>query len=183
MGVNSLPKTVTQQRHSCNLNPGPSVPESSTQTTRLQRHPFTYTEGLKTVMDKKNHVFTNSDYLIILWYLPTTNSKWPSTTMIKTQLKCEDSLHRKFTVMKRTLRKCRIACSMYGYAPCMSRKAHSAVNLQRDLAHHWYVTFDAENFITCHRLPQIRQVQPCNWHCIGRSKATQTVKWQTMLKI
>jgi len=35
MGVNSLPKTVTRQRHDCNLNPGPSAPESSTLTTRL----------------------------------------------------------------------------------------------------------------------------------------------------
>ena len=25
MGVNSLPKTVTQQRRGCNLNPGPSA--------------------------------------------------------------------------------------------------------------------------------------------------------------
>ena len=30
MGVNSLPKTVTRQRRDCNLNPGPSAPESST---------------------------------------------------------------------------------------------------------------------------------------------------------
>jgi len=36
MGVNSLPKTVTRQRRDCDLNPGPSVPESSTLTTRLQ---------------------------------------------------------------------------------------------------------------------------------------------------
>ena len=35
MGVNSLPKTVTQQRHSCDLNQGPSAPESSTLTTQL----------------------------------------------------------------------------------------------------------------------------------------------------
>ena len=35
MGVNSLPKTVTRQRHDCDLNPGPSVPESGTLTTRL----------------------------------------------------------------------------------------------------------------------------------------------------
>jgi len=34
MGVNSLPKTVTRQRRDCDLNPGPSVPESSTLTTR-----------------------------------------------------------------------------------------------------------------------------------------------------
>ena len=39
MGVNSLPKTVTRQHRSCNLNPGPSAPESSTLTTRLPSHP------------------------------------------------------------------------------------------------------------------------------------------------
>ena len=39
MGVNSLPKTVTQQRRDCDLNPGPSAPESSTLTTRLPSHP------------------------------------------------------------------------------------------------------------------------------------------------
>ena len=30
MGVNSLPKTVTRQRRGCDLNPGPTAPESST---------------------------------------------------------------------------------------------------------------------------------------------------------
>ena len=39
MGVNSLPKTVTRQRRNCDLNPGPSAPESSTLTTRLPSHP------------------------------------------------------------------------------------------------------------------------------------------------
>ena len=39
MGVNSLPKTVTWQRRGCDLNPGPTVPESSTLTTRLPSHP------------------------------------------------------------------------------------------------------------------------------------------------
>jgi len=39
MDVNSLPKTVTRQRRGCDLNPGPSVPESSTLTTRLPSHP------------------------------------------------------------------------------------------------------------------------------------------------
>jgi len=34
MGVNSLPMTVTRQRRGCDLNPGPSAPESSTLTTR-----------------------------------------------------------------------------------------------------------------------------------------------------
>jgi len=39
MGVNrlaDLPKTVTRQRRDCNLNRGPSAPESSTPTTRLR---------------------------------------------------------------------------------------------------------------------------------------------------
>jgi len=39
MGVNSLPKTVTRQCHDCDLNPGPSAPESSTLTTQLPSHP------------------------------------------------------------------------------------------------------------------------------------------------
>jgi len=34
MGVNSLPKTVTRQRRDCDLNPGPSAPESSMLTTQ-----------------------------------------------------------------------------------------------------------------------------------------------------
>ena len=42
MGVNSLPKTVTRQRRDCDLNPGPSAPESSTLTTRLPSHPRSY---------------------------------------------------------------------------------------------------------------------------------------------
>ena len=41
MGVNSLRKTVTRQRRDCDLNPGPSAPESSTVTTRLPSHPTT----------------------------------------------------------------------------------------------------------------------------------------------
>jgi len=39
MRVNSLPKTVTRQRRECDLNPGPSAPESSTLSTRLSSHP------------------------------------------------------------------------------------------------------------------------------------------------
>jgi len=38
MGVNSLPKTVTRQRCGCDLNPGPTAPESSTLTTQLPSH-------------------------------------------------------------------------------------------------------------------------------------------------
>ena len=40
MGVNSLPKIVTRHRRGCDLNPGPSSPESSTLTTRLPSHPM-----------------------------------------------------------------------------------------------------------------------------------------------
>jgi len=39
MGVNSLPKTVTRQRRDCDLNLGPSAPDSSTLTTRLPSQP------------------------------------------------------------------------------------------------------------------------------------------------
>ena len=38
MGVNGLPKTVTRQRRGCDLNPGPTAPESSTLATRLPSH-------------------------------------------------------------------------------------------------------------------------------------------------
>ena len=40
MGVNSLPKTITRQRRGCDLNAGPTAPESSTLTTRLPSHPL-----------------------------------------------------------------------------------------------------------------------------------------------
>ena len=44
MGVNSLSETVTRQRRDCDLNPGPSAPESSTLTTRLPSHPRSVTD-------------------------------------------------------------------------------------------------------------------------------------------
>ena len=37
--MNRLPKTVTRQHRDCDLNPGPSAPESGTLTTRLPSHP------------------------------------------------------------------------------------------------------------------------------------------------
>jgi len=40
MGVNCLPKTVTRHLRDCDLNPGPSAPESSTLTTRLPSQPI-----------------------------------------------------------------------------------------------------------------------------------------------
>ena len=38
--MNSLPKTVTRQRHDCDLNPGLSAPESSTLTTQLPNRTY-----------------------------------------------------------------------------------------------------------------------------------------------
>ena len=49
MGVNSLPKTVTRQRRGCDLNPGPTAPESSTLTTRLPSHPVAKANAMKAV--------------------------------------------------------------------------------------------------------------------------------------
>ena len=47
MDVNSLPNTVTRQRRGCDLNPGPSAPESRTLTTRLPSHTGSRIEGRK----------------------------------------------------------------------------------------------------------------------------------------
>jgi len=49
MGVNSLPKTVIRQRRGCDLNPGPSAPESSALTTRLPSQPLGRVVIVKTV--------------------------------------------------------------------------------------------------------------------------------------
>jgi len=47
MGVNSLPKTVTRQRCSCDLNPGSSALESNMITTRLPSHPLETNKPIK----------------------------------------------------------------------------------------------------------------------------------------
>jgi len=49
--VNSLPKTVTRQPRDCNLNPGPSAPESSTLTTRLPSHPVNWDQLHQTLSE------------------------------------------------------------------------------------------------------------------------------------
>jgi len=53
MGVNSMPKTVTRQRRGCDLNPGPTAPESSTLSTRLPSHPAV---NILNVIRKGQHV-------------------------------------------------------------------------------------------------------------------------------
>ena len=40
--VYSLPKTVIRQRRGCDLNPGPSAPESNTLTTRLDNFSYEF---------------------------------------------------------------------------------------------------------------------------------------------
>ena len=51
--MDSLPETVTRQRRDCDLNSGPSVPESSTLTTRLPSHPRDGVKGEKEREEKK----------------------------------------------------------------------------------------------------------------------------------
>ena len=64
MGVNSLPKTVTRQHHDCDLNPGPSAPESSTLTTRLPSHPSTvWAEAVKLIA----YLFTRQSLFLYLY--------------------------------------------------------------------------------------------------------------------
>ena len=46
MSVNSLPETVTRQHRECDLNPGPSAPESSTLTTRQMDHALIGCNGI-----------------------------------------------------------------------------------------------------------------------------------------
>jgi len=72
--VNSLPKTVTRQRRDCDLNPGPSVPESSTLTTRLRATPSTV------VRLNKNQKYTSNKYYSrdgLTWW-----KSWRSPTML-----------------------------------------------------------------------------------------------------
>jgi len=88
IGVNSLPKTVTRQRLGCNLDPGPSAPESSTLslTSRLPSQPtlrysnlrrcqFVFTSraaaGLHTT---HTHTQAGRRYLLLLHARPPTLS-------------------------------------------------------------------------------------------------------------
>jgi len=69
--VNSLPKTVTGQRHGCDLNPGPTAPKSITLTTRLPSHPiapavYSRTEVLQYVL----HQYCKSKHCAVLATLP-----------------------------------------------------------------------------------------------------------------
>jgi len=61
LGVNSLPKTVTRQHCNCDLNPGPSAPESSTLTMWLPNHPWSKCKQVKwLVVAVCGRIFTTS---------------------------------------------------------------------------------------------------------------------------
>jgi len=81
MGVNCLPKTVTRQRGGCDLNPGPSAPESSTLTTRLPSHPGTV-QSQKTFASHKK-----------LCYRRRTARRVVSQNLVN----CRNKLYNKFT--------------------------------------------------------------------------------------
>jgi len=63
--VNSLPKTVIRQRRHCDLNPGPSAPESSTLTTWLPSHRLSFS--------LKNSF---SGTLFVLFVVPRARLNW-----------------------------------------------------------------------------------------------------------
>jgi len=54
MGVSSLPKTVTGQRRDCDLNLGPSEPESSMLTTRLPSHEVFYIRADRVAITRRS---------------------------------------------------------------------------------------------------------------------------------
>ena len=54
MGVSSLPNAVTRQHCGCDLNPGPSAPESSTLTTRLPSHPTLHVSNASLMDEPSN---------------------------------------------------------------------------------------------------------------------------------
>jgi len=97
MGVNSLPNTVTRQRYCCDLNPGPSAPESSMLTTWLLSHHIEYfasveiihwvqVEGIYVVQDEAAcadaaadiGASLNGTYAPTAWGLFTTRQIWNS---------------------------------------------------------------------------------------------------------
>ena len=75
MGVNSLPKTVTRQRRDCDLNPGPSAPESSTLTSRLPSHPIRSETRLDVKISNKLAPPTGVDSIRISRYLAVWRQK------------------------------------------------------------------------------------------------------------
>ena len=73
--MNSLLKTVARQRRDCDLNPGPSAPESSTLTTRLPsmyRIVFDFSPRVVIKMSENipaqvNLTYFTITYTLLLW--------------------------------------------------------------------------------------------------------------------
>ena len=70
--MNSVPKTVIRQRRHCDLNPGPSAPESSTLITRLP--PTSKERNINTVIMRKFKAcryIAGHNKLLLFWLLPS----------------------------------------------------------------------------------------------------------------
>jgi len=61
-----LPKTVTRQRRDCDLNPGPTVPECSTLTTRLPSHPENVAKIRRAVPEIRVRTDIHTNMLVIM---------------------------------------------------------------------------------------------------------------------
>ena len=66
MCVNTLPKTATRQRRGCNLNPGPSAPESRKLTTRLLKLSKYKAEGSEKLEKKDCVMFKGASKFLCL---------------------------------------------------------------------------------------------------------------------
>jgi len=74
MGVNSLPKTVTRHRRGCDLNPGPSAPESSTLSTRSSLYIANSWIGTSAAIAVRNTAGNHwRDASCIFPYIPVAN--------------------------------------------------------------------------------------------------------------
>jgi len=73
--VKSLPKTVTQQRRDCDLNPGPSAPESSKLTTRLPSHPYVRISLINPSISAGEEVLCFADVLLKNIFSPDRSSR------------------------------------------------------------------------------------------------------------
>ena len=96
MGANSLLKTVTRLCRGCDLNPGPSAPESSMLTTRLLSHPslppilfIIYTADLAWLVSEHGlslHQHADDSQIYGSWHSDATSS------LSNTVSQCVDSI-------------------------------------------------------------------------------------------
>ena len=77
--MNSLPKTVTGQRRGCDLNPGPSAPESSTLTTRLPEPPENSHTKIKINTERDTKIETVTQHALTQKTTEIMNIKYRKT--------------------------------------------------------------------------------------------------------